>query len=172
MLSDWEIKARAHRCSRTHQPFVEGDTIFTLLFRDKDGYTREDVSEGVWRQLKTEAAPFSFWRSCYQTPPAKPPEPVTHDSVESLLRRLLRENLPSQMNARYVLAVMLERKRVLRQVGARETDGGRILVYEVAKTGEVFLIVDPQLRLADIETVQTEVYGLLAEKVPGAQPEP
>ena len=170
MLSDWEIKARAHRCSRTDQPFVEGDAILTLLFRDKDGFRREDVLEAVWRQHQGEVPPFSFWKSCYRAPPAKPPETVAHDAVEGLLRRLLQENMRQQTNARYVLAVMLERKRVLRQVDAHETDGERTLVYELVRTGEVFLIADPRLRLADIEAVQTEVYQLLAPATAGVQP--
>ncbi|HEY0791383.1 MAG TPA: hypothetical protein VGD78_10010 [Chthoniobacterales bacterium] len=172
MLSDWEIKARAHRCSRTDRPFVEGDTILTLLFRDKEGFRREDVLEGIWHQTEAGAEPFSFWKSCYRTPPAKPPEAVTHGSAEGLLRRLLQEERPQQINARYILAVMLERKRVLRQVDARESDEGRILVYEWVRTGEVFLIADPQLRWGDIEAVQTEVGRLLAEGTANARPEP
>ena len=43
MLSDWEIKARSHRCSRTQEKFQDGETIYTLLFRDGAGFRREDV---------------------------------------------------------------------------------------------------------------------------------
>src|SRR5947209_1622959 len=171
MLSDWEIKARAHRCSRTDRPFAEGDTILTLLFRDKEGFRREDVLEGGWRQAEGEPAPFSFWKSSYRTPPAKPPEAVAHRSAEDLLRRLLQDDVQPRINARYILAVMLERKRVLRQVDARETGEGRILVYEVVRTGEVFLIADPQLRWTDIEAVQGEVCRLLEEWTAAVQPE-
>jgi hypothetical protein len=56
---------------------------------------------------------------------------------------------------------MLERKRLLKQVEAREDIHGRTLIYEHVKTGEVFVIPDPGLRLDQIEAVQTEVAALL-----------
>ena len=170
MLSDWEIKARAHRCSRTDEPFADGEPIYTLLFRDRTGFTREDISEAAWRQLKHATKPFSFWKSRYHAPPAKPPETVPRESAEGLLRRLLDEGNAGSTSARYVLAIMLERKRILRQVDVRESGDERILVYEHAKTGEVFLILDPRLNLASIEPVQQEVYRLLnaTNSVPGS----
>jgi hypothetical protein len=58
--------------------------------------------------------------------------------------------------------VMLERKRLLveRDVQHRE-DGKMIRVYEHRKTGEMFLIPDPRLRLDQLETVQQQVVTLL-----------
>ena len=52
---------------------------------------------------------------------------------------------------------MLERKRVLKQIKSETTDGDRVLIYEHAKTGDVFIVPDPQLRLDEIEQVQDEV---------------
>ena len=60
-----------------------------------------------------------------------------------------------------VLAVMLERKRILKQVKSEQTENGRMLIYEHAQTGDVFLVRDPQLRLDEIEQVQAEVVQLL-----------
>ena len=56
---------------------------------------------------------------------------------------------------------MLERKRVLKQMKSEATDDGRILIYEHNKTGDVFIVPDPQLRLDEIEKVQNEVGTLL-----------
>ncbi|MBV9488417.1 MAG: hypothetical protein JO069_01660 [Verrucomicrobia bacterium] len=170
MLSDWEIKARAHRCARTGEPFQDGAAIYTLLFREGHRFLREDVSEGAWQQLKGTLRPFSFWKSRYESLPAKSPEVVPRESAEALLRHLLEEGDPRSTNARYVLALMLERKRTLRPVDQRETADGRILVYEHVKTGEVFVISDPRLNLADIEPVQHEVYQLLAGRAPAVPP--
>jgi hypothetical protein len=70
-------------------------------------------------------------------------------------------------NAIYILAVMLERKRILveKDVQTRE-DKTKIRVYEHKKTGETFLVIDPELKLAEIEKVQEEVVGLLGGKPP------
>jgi hypothetical protein len=93
------------------------------------------------------------------------------ESVEELLRRLLQEDRPEHVNARYVLAVMLERKRTLKQVDARESPEEKILIYQHAKSGEVFIILDPRLRLDQLDSVQQEVSSLMAAPVPARQPQ-
>ena len=169
MLSEWEIKSRGRQCARTKEAFDDGATIFTLLFRDRGGFRREDISERAWLEIKDSVEPFSFWKSRFQMPPPPAPDPTPKESVERLLRRLLQEDQPEQVNARYVLAIMLERKKALKQVDTRETAEERILVYEHARTGEVFIIVDPRLRLDQLDSVQQEVYSLMAP--PTRQPE-
>jgi hypothetical protein len=69
------------------------------------------------------------------------------------------ENPPA--NACYVLAAMLERKRVLKQIKTEETTNRRVLIYEHGGTGDVFIVPDPQLRLDELESVQNEVVQLL-----------
>ena len=65
-------------------------------------------------------------------------------------------------NACYVLAAMLERKRVLKQVKMEcRSDGRRVLIYEHGSTGDVFIVPDPQVRLDELESVQNEVAELL-----------
>ena len=163
-MSEWEIKARSRQCARTHEAFENGATIYTLLFRDRVGFKREDISETAWQQIKESVAPFSFWKSKFQAPAPAAPEAMPKESVEELLRRLVSEDLPEHMNARYVLAILLERKRTLKQVDVRETAEDKILIYEHTKTGEAFLIPDPRLRLDQLEAVQQEIYSLLARQ--------
>jgi hypothetical protein len=64
--------------------------------------------------------------------------------------------------ARYLLAAMLERKKLLREVETRRVDDTIMRVFEHTKTGEVFVVPDPQLRLDQIEAVQQEVAALLS----------
>jgi hypothetical protein len=164
MLSEWEIKARSRQCARTQEAFEDGATIYTLLFRERAGFRREDISEKAWQQIKESVAPFSFWKSKFQGPPPAAPEPMPKESVEELLRRLVSEDLPEHLNARYVLAILLERKRTLKQVDIRESAEGKILIYEHVKTGEAFIIPDPGLRLDQLDSVQQEIYSLLTEE--------
>jgi hypothetical protein len=74
-----------------------------------------------------------------------------------LHQRLLLENDPAKANACYVLAVMLERKRVLKQIKNEQTDDRSVLIYEHAKTGDVFIVPDVHLRLDELEQVQNDV---------------
>jgi hypothetical protein len=171
MLSEWQIKSRAHACARSQAPFSEGDVIYTLLFRDESGFRREDISEQAWRSCHESVRPFSFWKSIYENPSPPPPEPLPKESVETHLRQLIQEDQPEKANARYVLALMLERKKTLKQVDVRQTGDERILIYEHVKTGEVFLILDPKLRLDQLEGVQTEIYAFLSPPDQTLQPE-
>ncbi len=45
--------------------------------------------------------------------------------------------------------------------GAHRDNGERILIYEHSKTGEVFIVPEPELHLDQIEKVQAEVSSLL-----------
>ena len=61
------------------------------------------------------------------------------ESVEELLRRLVHEDLPEHLNARYVLAIMLERKKTLKQVDTRESAEERILFTNTSRLARSLL---------------------------------
>ena len=158
--NEWAIKHRADACAVTHRPFEPGEYFYTLLFHDANGYRREDLSEDAWRNRNENIRPFSFWKSRYEPLPAPSAEPLPKENAEQLFRRLIAsENPPA--NACYVLAAMLERKRVIKQIKSEENANGRVLIYEHGETGDVFIVPDPRLRLDELETVQNEVAQLL-----------
>ena len=157
LANEWPIKHRADACARTGRPFQADEQFYTLLFREGDGFRREDLSEEAWAQRNENIRPFSFWKTRYEPPPAAPPEALAKESAEELLRRLLAQNDPANANACYVLAVMLERKRVLKPVKSERGEDRPVLIYEHAKNGDVFIVPDAQLRLDELEQVQSEV---------------
>jgi len=159
MQADWDIKSRAHRCSRTEREFAEGEFFYTILVRDGDGFRREDMCEEAWNGRNDNIEPFSFWRSKYEPPAPPPPEPLPRDDAEGLLRRLIQENNPAHTNARFILALMLERKKLLRPLESSDDD---ILAYEHLATGETLVISNPRLSLDRIPEVQHEVAALLS----------
>jgi hypothetical protein len=68
---------------------------------------------------------------------------------------------------------MLERKKIFVERDVQKTEDGRKLrVYEHKKTGESFLVIDPELKLDELEHVQDEVVVLLGGKSRNAEPEP
>jgi len=158
--NEWAITHRADVCAVTHRPFVPGEYFYTLLYHGADGYQREDLSEEAWQNRNENIQPFSFWKSRYEPSPPKAPEPLPRENAEQLFRRLVASQNPPA-NACYVLAAMLERKRVLKQVKTELNANGRVLIYEQPATGDVFIVPDPQLRLDELEVVQNEVAELL-----------
>jgi len=166
MNQDWEIRKRSEVCTQTQRPFLEDEFFYTAIFREGDGFRREDLSEEAWAARPDGEAPFSFWRSKFEMPPPPPPEPLAKQDAEGILRRLITENSEATKNARYILALMLERKRLLKPMESTDPD---VLVYERAGSGETFLIPNPRLSLAQVPEVQKEVTALLGMQLGSEQ---
>lgn len=173
----WHIRSRSRECSASGQAFADGEPIVTALFPDPEssGYLRQDFTPDAWKARPADAeAPFSFWRGRYQAPAAsEKSEAIERESAEDLFRRLLEEDEDHTENTRYILAVMLERRKILRETDNQRTPNGILRVYEQRKSGEVFIVRDPDIPLSEVERVQTEVFELLESggRRPGAAPE-
>jgi len=100
---------------------------------------------------------------------------IQKETAETLLRKLIEQNDPRYAPAGYILAVMLERKRVLKVKEQIIRDGKRTFIYEQPKTGDIFTITDPDLHLDQLEEVQHDVAALLEHGLnppPPAEPAP
>ena len=172
MIQNWSIRSRAHQCALTERPFVEGEVFHTAIYFDPEtsGYLRRDVALDAWQQETSERKPIAYWRTTYSPNVVEEkPEVTSKESAMNLLQRFIEEDHPATENARYILALMLERKRILTPTAAKETENGRMLFYENKKTGEVFLIRDPDLHLDELAQVQDEVAMLLGFGGPAAE---
>ena len=167
IIQDWKIRSRAHRCTDTERNFEDGERVVTGIFADpeSDGYLRKDFCLEAWDRLKVELQPFSFWQGTYHAPELETdPHDLGKESPEAMLRRMIDEDESNTENARYILALMLERKKILVPVDAQELESRRMLFYEHKENADVFVIADPQLHLDEIEAVQEEVVLLLQGK--------
>lgn len=174
MKEPWSIKSRSRACVGSEKTFEDGETIYAALFPDPDssGYLRKDFCEKAWNERSDDDPPFSQWKTTYKAPVAEEKsEDVVQEDPESLLRRLIEEEEEHTENARYILAVMLERQKILRETDTQQLPTGVLRVYEHRKTGDVFIIKDPQIALADVEKVQEEIRELL-DPQPAEEEEP
>lgn len=172
MIQDWDIRPRHNACARCQTPFKDGQDCQTALYFSEQGYGREDCCLGCWDGTAKSGRLISAWRGEYVSPPAKPRQLVTRELIEHLLRDLVERGEAEKNHAVYLLAVMLERKRVLveREVKTRP-DGVKIRVYEHRKTGETFLVHDPELKLDELDSVRDDVMRML-EPPPPPEPAP
>ncbi|MCU0770297.1 MAG: hypothetical protein MUE94_00815 [Verrucomicrobia bacterium] len=164
-MNDWNIQSRAHACSACEQPFADQAPYHTALFEDPEGLHRRDVCRRCWEadvQAQRGSRPgfVSHWQGIYEAPPPVT-ESIQKENAESLLRKLIGQDDPRYIPAGYILAVMLERKRILKVKEEWQREGRRVFVYEHARSGDVFTIVDPDLQLDQLESVQREVSQLL-----------
>jgi hypothetical protein len=162
----WHIRSRARACSATERPFEDGEKIMTALFPDPEssGYLRKDFSIEAWNaRTPDDEKAFCFWKTVYHAPVAgaEKQDAFKKESPEELLRRLVEEEEEHTENARYILAVMLERQKILRETDTQRTPSGILRVYEHRKLGDVFIVRDPDIPLDQVEKVQEEVILLL-----------
>jgi len=165
MAYEWNIRPRGHICGICATPFADRDTCVSVLRETGNAYERLDCHAACWDSQPREWEPFSAWEGIYEAPPpadAKA-EPVKKENAEELLRRLITLEDPAMGNVVYVLAVMLERGKVLVERDAKPHESGGILrVYEHKRTGDTFVVLDPQLRLDRLGEVQQQVIALLS----------
>lgn len=172
-MIDWNIQSRSHHCQACEQKFADKQSYHTVLSDEKHEYRRLDVCDTCWQEqyaadAKDRKGFISHWHGVYHAPPAAPPEAIQKDTAETLLRKLIELNDPKHAATCYILAVMLERKRLLKIQSQYRQDGRRVFVYEQPKTADIFTIPDPDLQLDQLEQVQHDVAHLLEHGLPAA----
>jgi len=163
-MNEWNIQSRAHACEACQQSFADKQAYHTLLFDLGSELRRSDVCEACWQKQFADAAIqkglISRWQGTYEAP-TPVVEVIQRENAESLLKKLIELNDPRYIPAGFILAVMLERKRLLKVKEQIVRDGKRTFIYEQPKTGDVFTITDPDLHLNQLEAVQRDVAHLL-----------
>jgi len=164
-MIEWNIQSRAHACQACAKPFADKQPYHTLLSDQRLGYERFDVCEACWAAQYSQGAAdrkgfVSHWQGVFEVPQVQP-DPIQKETAETLLRKLVELNDPRHGAACFILAAMLERKRVLKVREPTQRDGRRTCLYEHAKTGDLFTIADPGLRLDQLDDVQRDVARLL-----------
>jgi hypothetical protein len=171
MAQEWNIRPRGVSCTACAAGFAEGQDFFTRLTFEGPEYSRGDYCAVCWEAETLRQPGYSSWKGIFHVPPAEPDRRVRKETAETLLRDLIEENDPGKKRVIYILAVMLERQRVFveRDVKTLE-DGSRVVVYEHRRTGEVFAVTDPRLKLTEIEPLQQEIMSLLTGQGSGSVP--
>lgn len=164
-MNEWNIQSRASACESCTRPFADKQALHTLLFDEAPELRRMDICETCWQEQFSQGARdrkgfVSHWQTAYQAP-VPVADPIHKDTAETLLRKLIEQNDPRYAPAGFILAVMLERKRILKVKEQIVRDGKRVFVYEQPRTGDIFTIADPDLHLDQLEQVQRDVAQLL-----------
>jgi len=164
MSQEWNIRSRGHVCSICQKPLVDKTPVISALKEINDGYERLDCHPECWKTAERDWEPFSQWDGVYFAPVKEErTEPLKKEDAGELLRQLVTMDDPAMQNVVYVLAVMLERSKILVERDQKMLEDGTIRrVYEDRKQGDTFVILDPRLRLDNLAEVQQQVVALLS----------
>jgi hypothetical protein len=116
-MLDYEIQRCSRRCSTTERELRDGETCYSVLTAEEGQVVRRDFSAEAWQGAPENA--IGWWKSTVVDPNAGRPDWAPNDVMLNYFERLLED--PSAEDARYVLALLLVRRRVLR-VEAHEKD--------------------------------------------------
>ena len=164
MSQEWNIRSRGHVCTICQKPLVDKTPVVSALKETADGYERFDCHPECWKTQERDWEPFSQWDGVYFAPVREEKkEPLKKEDAGELLRTLVTMDDPAMKNVVYVLAVMLERSKILVERDSKALEDGTIRrVYEDRKQGDTFIILDPRLRLENLSEVQQQVVALLS----------
>ena len=169
-IDNWHVKKCAKACDGCQKEFQDKQALYSRLLFNEGEYTRQDFCSTC---NKNEAPALSSWKTVFIVPPPPAEEAVKKENAESLLRKLIAKENEEDLNAIFILMVMLERKKIFVERDIQKADDGRKLrIYEHKKTGESFMVIDPELKLDELESIQEEVVVLLGGKPRNAVEEP
>lgn len=109
---DFKLHRPQGICGVTARPFVPGEVFHSALVRGAGGLERLDVCAEAWTGPPSGA--LAAWRSTYPAPEAAGPALAPVDVLLDVLEEL--DGRPDDAAFRYLLALQLVRRRVLRPV--------------------------------------------------------
>jgi hypothetical protein len=110
MLLDFEVQRCTRCCAATERALEPGDECYSVLEVQGADVIRKDYSSEAWKGAPEGA--FGWWKSRVPEPTAKKIKLAPNDVLLELFDQLAVQN--EQQDLRYVLALLLVRRRVLR----------------------------------------------------------
>ncbi len=110
----YQIERATGRCAATGRELRPGQRIVTALIDDGRTLRRADFTEHAWQHGTRPMHVFGFWVGAVPEPNAKPRVFVDDEVLMNLLRRLEDADQPDRLAFRFVLALILMRKKLLR----------------------------------------------------------
>ena len=158
-MTEYQIQPNTRRCAATGRELKPGDRFFTALLDEGHQWQRKDFSPEAWQG--PPAGTFSFWTG--HVPPVQ--EVVRprfdDDVVEDCFHKLADQLEPSKVNFRYVVTLLLmRRKRFKLEATRREGDEERLVVRDV-HNGAQYEVTNPRLDEEAMSQVQDEVFKVL-----------
>ncbi|MBP8305450.1 MAG: hypothetical protein KBE04_15155 [Phycisphaerae bacterium] len=120
-MGDWDIHRPQGQCCATGQKIEVGQEYYAALVETDQGLERRDFSAEYWEHERPSV--YCFWKTRLPEASAKRPLFVDDQMLTVFFDRLAQETEPERVAFRFVLALVLMRRRRLKYE-ATVTEGG------------------------------------------------
>ena len=158
-MSDYEVAHRTGVCAVTQRTLQPGDQFYAVLFDTPDGFERRDFSSEAWENPPENY--FSYWKS--RVPPKQEKKRlfVNNDVMVDLLLRLSDRAEEVKQHFRFVLSLILMRKRLLKYEETVHEEGIEYWHMRLARDQSMHAIVNPRMTDDQIAAVSAELGAIL-----------
>jgi hypothetical protein len=154
-MADWEITKPTGLCSGSGQEIAEGEEYFAALVETEQGFERKDFCLSYWQQNNPEV--FYFWKTRLSDPDKKKKVFIDDEMLMAFFERLEGCDEPDKINFRFVLTLILMRKRLLRYESSRLFDGADVWTLKITGQKRTVEVIDPHLKEDEIESLSENI---------------
>ena len=160
MAETWHIARRTRTCAATGSPIEPGQPFFSALVEADDDFRRLDYAVDVWPTVAKDEF-FSYWKNKPADVGASQAPKVDFERLLAFFDSLEGAEEPGKRLFRYVLALVLGRRRLLRLDDmSRTAEGDRLIVYDRRGGGRTLEILSPEATREELQTVQEKLNQL------------
>ena len=161
---EWDIARPAAECSVCRRPLAAGEEHHSVLLDNRTEFVRRDVCPECWpRQPAAECV--GSWKTRVPHRDARRKRFVDDDVILNFFERCAGSDDPLKVNFRFVLGLVLLRKRLLRYDNTVVEAGGEHWVMRPAAGGEPVRVLNPRLTEEEIARVSEELGKILNSEV-------
>ena len=159
-MADWEIKKTLGQCYETGREFAVGEEYYAALVEIETGpLERRDYSADCWERDKPQV--YCFWKTKMPDSQQKKKLFIDDEMLMAFFERLTEETEQEKVNFRFVLTLVLMRKRKLKYESSDTKDGAEIWTLRITGSDERVHVVNPQLTENEIEQLSSQMGQIL-----------
>ena len=156
---EYQIQAPTRRCAATGRELKPGEPFYTVLLDEAGKFIRQDYSAEAWQGPPDKA--FSFWKGVVPAQEEGRRPRIDDDLLVECFQRLEGQTESDRLNFRYVVALLLMRRKRFRFEEARTEANQEVLVVKCTRSGARHQVVNPGMTPDEMTAVQEDVFKVL-----------
>ena len=159
MAQQWQVETSTGKCVATGRHLEEGEEFYTVLFEEGETFRRADYSMEGW-QGPPEGA-YCHFKTRVPIKEKRKKLLVDNEVLIGFFHRLVDETEPVRVQFRFVLALILMRKRLLKYDGSSREDSRETWQMTLTRDHSTHRVVNPHLTDTEIEGVSQQLSAIL-----------